>query len=435
VLEAIMASALALSSFSETPREIGVQAISGGERVPFEVVIIAPHQSLAASTRAAVYKRASELLEQETKFRLVEIDSDGAVAECQDNLGCIVLAARSELAPVNDTVFDEPAVTVEEAKRRVQAAHPRARYLTILWLRTAQDGTDQVNAFLIDCDQALTTYLELQREGMQRRREPGDGNRVDPERFEDRMSGRALRMHSGPFAFGSEGAWDAALHRILLQDVKKTLSASSDWSPFGAIEVDGAPSGTSVQLDGKVIGVADGRRVRISSVSPGSRTLAFERPGYARSTLNVNVAAAESANVELALLAEREKQDLAHTIALWSGVGIATVGVTVLAFAIARAASPTAEFVCITGGGSTPSCGSPGFIKTSQSFGVTEIRSSGVMIAPLGYSLALAGGTWTAGTLLTDEDQLPWLAILLGVAAGAASYVLSAALEPHGLKP
>jgi hypothetical protein len=50
------------------------------------------------------------------------------------------------------------------------------------------------------------------------------------------------------------------------------------------------------------------------------------------------------------------------------------------------------------------------------------------MIAPLGYSLAGTGAAWSAGALFTEAGELPWIPWVVGLAAGAAAYGISAAV-------
>jgi hypothetical protein len=54
-----------------------------------------------------------------------------------------------------------------------------------------------------------------------------------------------------------------------------------------------------------------------------------------------------------------------------------------------------------------------------------------VLIAPLGYSLIGLGTAWVLGTWATPKDDLPWIPILAGLGVFAASYGLSAALNPR----
>ncbi|MBK8014436.1 MAG: hypothetical protein IPK13_24190 [Deltaproteobacteria bacterium] len=58
------------------------------------------------------------------------------------------------------------------------------------------------------------------------------------------------------------------------------------------------------------------------------------------------------------------------------------------------------------------------------------------MLAPLGYSLVLAGSTWSIGGLLREESEPPWLELGAGALVGVLAYSLSAILESRDpLKP
>jgi hypothetical protein len=57
--------------------------------------------------------------------------------------------------------------------------------------------------------------------------------------------------------------------------------------------------------------------------------------------------------------------------------------------------------------------------------------SNGVLIAPLGYSLIGLGAAWVLGTWVTPSEDAPWIALAAGLGVFAASYGLSAALNPR----
>jgi hypothetical protein len=62
------------------------------------------------------------------------------------------------------------------------------------------------------------------------------------------------------------------------------------------------------------------------------------------------------------------------------------------------------------------------------SFGEGDGTSSGVLIAPLGYSIALSGGFWALSSYFVPHTRAtPWLELGLGLLLGAGAYALSAA--------
>jgi hypothetical protein len=60
----------------------------------------------------------------------------------------------------------------------------------------------------------------------------------------------------------------------------------------------------------------------------------------------------------------------------------------------------------------------------------SEINPTGVAFVPLGISLAAAGLTWALATWLWgQEDQVPWIELAAGLAAGTLAYGTGVVLD------
>jgi len=104
---------------------------------------------------------------------------------------------------------------------------------------------------------------------------------------------------------------------------------------------------------------------------------------------------------------------------MWSGAGLAAAGTAVLTYSLLHSEDP--QLLPCPGG----ECAGVG--RTFSTFGGGE---SGILIAPLGYSLIGAGAAFSLGTLLYGEEwEMPWIQIAAGVLVGGASYAISAALN------
>ena len=112
-------------------------------------------------------------------------------------------------------------------------------------------------------------------------------------------------------------------------------------------------------------------------------------------------------------------------IATIAGGGVvAASGIALVIVGIARAAGGQ-RIGCI-GAGECPRAGSPSFGydgAAGPSTSIEEVEPGGVRIAPLGASLLLGGTVISLGTLLFGAtDEVPWIQILTGLAAGAVLY-------------
>jgi hypothetical protein len=69
--------------------------------------------------------------------------------------------------------------------------------------------------------------------------------------------------------------------------------------------------------------------------------------------------------------------------------------------------------------------------STAEEAPPEEVNPSGVLAAPLGYSLLGTGAAFTVGSLF-EENAVPWISLIAGVVIGGTAYGLSAALDgPH----
>ena len=62
-----------------------------------------------------------------------------------------------------------------------------------------------------------------------------------------------------------------------------------------------------------------------------------------------------------------------------------------------------------------------------------DVNPGGVLIAPLGYSLVGTGAAFSVGSLLTGDNEIPWIPVVVGLGIGALSYGLSTALNGGGV--
>jgi hypothetical protein len=118
-------------------------------------------------------------------------------------------------------------------------------------------------------------------------------------------------------------------------------------------------------------------------------------------------------------------------VAFWSGIGLATAGAAITAFAIVASPKTTELEVCAGCPPAEVRRAFASFCELTSTDPACLQGGKGVLAAPLGYSLMLSGATWTAGSLVFGEDaDMTWLGLAVGLGAGVLSYGISAALDP-----
>jgi hypothetical protein len=111
-------------------------------------------------------------------------------------------------------------------------------------------------------------------------------------------------------------------------------------------------------------------------------------------------------------------------------VGVAAAGLVLTAIAVVVPPKVYEVTSCPPGQcGPTPR---PAFVSwcelTSADPGC--LGKQGLLAAPLGYSLAIAGGAlWAGETVMAEDSGLTWLPWVGGVALGTLAYGVSAALN------
>lgn len=181
----------------------------------------------------------------------------------------------------------------------------------------------------------------------------------------------------------------------------------------GALLVRGARAGVEVAIDGEPVGALGPLgTLRIEHVRAGSRRLELRDPeGELRHDPELTLVRTGTVTVVEVALQARDTR-----VARYGGIGLAAAGAAILAYGLA---APRNRELCLD------LCEGARFV----SFGEGAGSRSGVLIAPLGYSLAIAGAAWALSPLAIDETALhPWLELGLALALGAASYAVSAAV-------
>jgi hypothetical protein len=187
----------------------------------------------------------------------------------------------------------------------------------------------------------------------------------------------------------------------------------------------------SVLLNGLVIGHSGPGHVLLKGLLAGGYEIQLSGEAIEPVQKRIEVASGQSRQLEIQI---RERgYSPVKTILVAGGASTMLLGLGLSAWAI-QAKQSAPEILCLRpSGAQNEPCGSgQDFLRfPSESPGTNPNRAS-IAIAPLGYSLALAGGTWlTASLIAKDEPEAQWLIFASGLAASALSYGLSMAFEGH----
>ena len=225
----------------------------------------------------------------------------------------------------------------------------------------------------------------------------------------------------------NDGALERALERLWDSNADRFRSRG-DWWPNGKIEVrtNWMPP-FQVGVDDRRVRTATAATTVVGPVATGAHRITVES-GTTRVQRTVSVDMGSQVILHLEDEARLDMGFDERPLLLWTGVGLAAVGLVVTVAGLAAPVQTEVLQVCTA---STSCSDSSEFARVSDYFSSRESPGdgSGPLVVPLGYSLALTGGAWALTSLLSDDPNVPWWAVVLGVAAGGAAYGLSEALQ------
>lgn len=398
-------------------------SLSARQRTPIALLFITPSGASGRIRSSELIDGLSQLVQQHTDFFVQSLDATEA-ATCEGRLSCITRLARPDYQRLQyDLGNGEMAPYTEHLTylHNKQVVYPR--YLLMLSNITGGEE-DRMSLTLLDTDRVLEVV------------------HTHDTRAPDSATTLAVKVRQAGRV--AEPKWGAAtrpdqalsfLQDTFLHHLRGPLEAAGHWEPFGVLEIHSQEGGHAIQLDGVTVGTTQVGRTRVTEVTVGKHTLRLQRPDVADWQGEVEVVRAGTASVYPSLATRLDPTARAvRQVALWTGVGLAVVGTTIAGVALARQDSGVVTY-CPTVDGNT-ACSGSRFTTGGYSPGQApsfsdEVNPPGVMMGPLGYSLALTGVTWSLGTLLFGaDDDIPWWQLGAGVVLGAAAYGISQAVNP-----
>lgn len=390
------------------------------ERVPLAFFLSTPTGDAAQTRTSDLIRLVDDLFQRETNFALVPFDAS-VVTECRGRLGCLTTKARRDYQRSDLVQANGAVVPYREHVRRLRRDRtPYARYLLVLANVSVAGEADRLSAVLVDTDRALEVLHHA----------PQD--RPDwQDEAEAQLNEVALAAPPARAQVRGPEETRAFLDVLLYERLKPTLEQNGHWRPYGRIELSGTAPGVAVLVDGDTVGTTAPDRTSIDRVTPGTRVLELSHPDYAPFSADVGVVRGETSALEVQLTPlSRDIAPAVRTATMWSGAALAVAGAALAGWALVRQDGEVGS-VCFRDPGGLCRSGS-----SFQSFGYDPgaadpraIHPGGVLVAPLGLGLAGAGATLGVGALLTAEDEIPWLPVLVGVGVGVLTYGLAAALD------
>lgn len=403
-------------------------ASPGGEitlppKTPLAALLVNPSGATGRARSSALIDIVDRLVTRHTDFFVRWID-DSQVVHCEGRLACITQAARPDYDRLDYELGNGTMAPFEEHLdhlRRKGLAY--APHLLVLSHVTGEDS-DRLSVTLVDTDRALARVHTTDPST------PGAFQALE-------VSIRAEAVLAEPEwgEIDGEPAAAAFLERLFTEALRPHLEAAGHWAPHGRVELEGVRAGLGVALDGDTIGTTGAGRTTVRGVPAGRHTLRLFGPDITPYEAEVDV---ERRGVvvlrpQLEGLASPGSQAFRQSL-LWGGAGLVVAGAVIAGVALGRADGDVTTFCPTIGEGA--GCAGSRFITSGYDPGASptfddEVNPSGVLLAPLGYSLALTGATWSLGTLLFGEDgDLPWWQLAAGLVVGGVAYGVSAAAQP-----
>jgi hypothetical protein len=399
-------------AYAEAPEVLDV-----GERTPVSLILLTPTGTPGRTPSSDLIRTFDDALRRHTGLAMRAAD-DGLSQGCRGRLLCVVLRLRSDYE--RDSLRDGDSLRPYDAHLRTLSERGvvYAKLLLMVTNITREGEPDRLRAQLIDTDRALSLYHHASRT------EADWESEVEAAINDEAPSSPAVSV-----ADATEAA--RFVEELLTNHLRGALEHAGQWTPYGQIDLTATAPGLTIVLDDAPAGVTTRAAVQLSGVMPGTRRLRLEGAELEPFEATVEVRRGQIARVE-PVLRVRPTPDATGTRLLVGLVGaaVATAGGVVLGLA---AATPDTSLVTYCVADAVAGCApSNAFVTSGYDASLRPLpNGGGVPLVPLGLGLVVGGATWGLGAwLLTDEDETPWIPLLVGAAAGSAALIISSMAAP-----
>ncbi len=391
-------------------------AIDAHDRTPLALVLATPTGEAAKTDSSEIIRAITAVLERHTDFTIQLVD-ERAVERCRGRLFCLADEAREDYSEAALRRADGGRMTYREHLHRLEEDGTLYPRFLLLIISVAIEGEpDRLSTLLLDTDKALALLHDTKREGSWQ------------ERVESAVAEQAVLTSTPRRDLAEAGAAADLLERLVSVDLRPALEQQGHWEPWGtiALEVDSTEP-LELALDDRTIGTTAPGLNELSNVRPGRHTIRLRNPNYADAEIAVEVARGARAELSPELVLTHHEPTVLRPVTEWSGLLLVLSGAVIATFAAVRHDGKV-NTVCFQGS----ECSHDGFTTfgyRADAGDPNHVNPPGVLMLPLGYSLATAGATWSLGTLIFGgPDDVPWIQWIAGVVLGAAAYGLSAGL-------
>lgn len=324
--------------------------------------------------------------------------------------------------------FVERIDATQRARRAAAAAgddddRSRRDLLLVVAARPSDDGDEElVSAALIDVGTAIDLIDKM-------------SNRA-PDEVEAKIIERALLARPEPAKVGTSEDASQFIIRLFERDFRDALEKTKHWQPYGMVDIKTNVGPLSVTVNDTIqAGVtAPAGITRLKGVRLGNNKIGLSgnddvRPWEQTVEVKSNEITLVTPVFEAAPNSLIPVSNLA--VELFGGALFA-VGTAFLVHGIL--ADPAGKEVCFSNAGACLT--DPLWTRFGYANDADEVdlqrspNGGGPAIAPLGYSMMGAGLVMGLGTLLFgDDENLPWIQVVAGLALGVTAYTVSEALD------
>lgn len=417
----VLAAVCAAPTVASAQAPVPLREIKLGSDQPMAFILFNPTGEAGRTRSSALIRMVSDLVERHTDFKVQLYDANESTG-CAGRLGCIVRTVRRDYKRDDYVQSAGQVAPFAEHLQKLKSRGDRVpEYLLVISVITGQES-DRMNVVVVDTNEALKRYHEARRDD-----EGWEGD-VEAEIAEAAIVAPAKRG-----IVREEYEARRIFEDYFLNDLRRRLDEAGHWEPYGKVEIEVPVAGAGIELDGVTVGTTQAGLTILANVRAGNHDIALVHPEYQRWSANIDARRRDVIRVTPQL--EEKASGTASAIrqaVLFSGLGVAALGAVVTGIAIAGQDSSVVTYCLDVDAGD---CGGSDFTtlgfapENTPSFG-DEVNPSGLLFAPLGYSLIATGATWSLTTLLFGEEgDFPWWQIAAGVVAGGLSYGLSTVLD------
>lgn len=370
--------------------------------LPIALAVVGP----SSPDAEALAQQLTQALEAQACTTVTRLAGPQVMA-CRGSFACFVQLARPDYdrQKIGHRAYAQYLAEVRDARE------PVARVLIVLSTLPSGDRT-QVALAILDTDAALAIAHDAPRT-------PDALAQVDAA-----LDAQALALDRTPSVVAGAPDRDAFVARTLAA-VEPTLTVLGAWGPPATLILSTHAAGEVLRADGRVLGaLARGANVR-RDLGPGRHRLELLSEGRARWSREVVLERGATLAVDIEPAALAMGTSPVHTATLYGGLALAAGGAAIGVAAVALASAATPERVCVGPPDLLDLCPPP--VRVGFGFDpAAPADGGGPPLAAFALGLLGAGATASIGAWLSDEAEIPWLALTAGLVAGVAGAVVGA---------